>query len=188
MFDPWDPANATLREKVVEHLFLADLSRHLLLERRMPFEVLRAEFDAFGYDVVVEANGVMRHVQMKAGRSDGTNRRVEINTALVSKPGGCVVWIMIDPQTFMLGPFYWFGGEPGQPLPELGDRVARHTRGERGEKKLRPAMRVLRRTGFRRLESLSELGNALFGLGKSDKAAASCSSDIVSLDVVQSLK
>jgi hypothetical protein len=164
MFNPWAPSSTILREKVVEHLFLADLSRYLMLERRTPFEALRAEFDAFGYDVVVEAAGVMRHIQLKAGRSDGKRTEVEINTALANKPSGCVIWIMIDPKTFALGPFYWFGGEPGQPLPCLGDRVARHSKGDAtGVKKLRPAMRLLRKTGCRRVETFAELGEVMFG-------------------------
>lgn len=166
----------------------APVPRHIMLERRMPFEVLRAEFDAFGYDVVLEANGVMRHVQLKAARSDGTTRTVEINTTLVNKPGGCVVWIMVDPDTFTLGPFYWFGGDPGQPLPELGNRIARHSRGEEGEKKPRPAIRVLRRTGFRRFGTLAELGGAMFGPVKKDEAATSLGSDIVAIDEVESLE
>lgn len=51
MFDLWNPEHSVLREKVIEHIFLSELSRSLLLDMAMPFEVLRSEFDAFGYDV-----------------------------------------------------------------------------------------------------------------------------------------
>jgi len=47
MFDLWAPEHSVLREKVIEHTFLAELSRSLLLDMKMPFEVLRSEFDAF---------------------------------------------------------------------------------------------------------------------------------------------
>jgi hypothetical protein len=43
--------------------------------------------------------------------------RVGINAALQSKPSGCVIWLRFDPVTLALGPFLWFGGEPGKPLP-----------------------------------------------------------------------
>ncbi len=42
MFDLWAPEHSVLREKVVEHIFLAELARSLLLDLAMPFEVLRS--------------------------------------------------------------------------------------------------------------------------------------------------
>jgi hypothetical protein len=30
-----------------------------------------------------------------------------------------------------LGPFLWFGGELGKPLPPLGDKVSRHSKGNK---------------------------------------------------------
>ncbi|MGC2415417.1 MAG: hypothetical protein WA459_22310 [Stellaceae bacterium] len=90
-------------------------------------EVLRAEADAGGYDLVLESSGVLRHVQLKSGRRDAKRRQVTINSALMRKPAGCVVWIEFDPKTMTIGPFLWFGSEPHQPLPALGDRVAKHT-------------------------------------------------------------
>lgn len=166
MFDPWAPENSVLREKVVEHLFLSDLSRYLLLERATPFEVLRAEFDAFGYDLVIDVDGVQRHVQLKAGRLGGRRTEVDINVSLATKPSGCVIWIMVDPNTFALGPFYWFGGPPQHPLPELGDRIARHSKANAlGTKTARPKMRSVRKTAFRRLDTMAAVVASLFGPG-----------------------
>lgn len=164
MFDPWAPENSVLREKVIEHVFLADLARALLLKTRIPFEVLRSEFDANGYDLVVEAGGILRHIQLKAGRLGGKRANVGINTALSSKPGGCVVWMMVDEATLKLGPFYWLGGAPGEPLPPLGEKVARHTKGDAtGAKALRPALRVVPKGRFARLETIEEVAERLFG-------------------------
>ncbi len=164
MFDPWAPENSVLREKVIEHVFLAELSRALLLKSRIPFEVLRSEFDANGYDLVVEAGGILRHIQLKAGRLGGKRANVGINTALSGKPGGCVVWMMVDEATLKLGPFYWLGGAPGEPLPSLGDKVARHTKGDStGVKAFRPGMRVVRKGQFTRLETIEQVAERLFG-------------------------
>jgi len=164
MFDPWAPENSVLREKVIEHVFLAELSRALLLNTRIPFEVLRSEFDANGYDLVVEAVGVLRHIQLKAGRLGGKRAKVDINTALSGKPGGCVVWMMVDETTLKLGPFYWLGGAPGEPLPSLGDKVGRHTKGDSaGVKAFRPGMRVVPKGRFTRLEAIEQVAEKLFG-------------------------
>lgn len=37
MFDLWHAEHSVLREKVIEHIFLAELSRSLLLDLAMPF-------------------------------------------------------------------------------------------------------------------------------------------------------
>lgn len=170
MFDPWAPENSVLREKVIEHVFLAELSRALLLKTRIPFEVLRSEFDANGYDLVVEAGGVLRHIQLKAGRLGGKRANVDINTALSGKPGGCVVWMMVDETTLKLGPFYWLGGAPGEPLPPLGDKVGRHTKGDAtGVKALRPGMRVIPKGQFTRLETIEQVAEKLFGAPVTDE-------------------
>lgn len=58
MFDLWGPEHSVLREKVLEHIFLSELSKAFLLDLSVPFEVLRSEFDANGYDIVVEARGI----------------------------------------------------------------------------------------------------------------------------------
>jgi len=172
MFDLWAPEHSVLREKVIEHAFLAELSRSLLLDLAMPFEVLRSEFDAFGYDVVIEANRILRHVQLKATVATGSRSHVDVQLALADKPGGCVVWVFVDRETLRLGPFLWFGGEPGQPLPPLGDRAVRHTRGDsEGTKKVRAGLRRLPRGSFTRFDAISDLAMAMFGSGERNHAA-----------------
>jgi hypothetical protein len=172
MFDLWAPEHSVLREKVIEHTFLAELSRSLLLDMKMPFEVLRSEFDAFGYDVVIEANRVMRHIQLKATTATGARAHVDVQVALAGKPGGCVVWIFVDPQTLRLGPFLWFGGEPGRPLPSLGERAVRHTRGDaEGLKKVRAGLRRLPKGMFQKCQTIEELAKAMFGADANDHTA-----------------
>lgn len=103
MFDLWGPEHSVLREKALEHIFLSELSKALLLDLSVPFEVLRSEFDANGYDIVVEARGIVRHIQLKLTRVGGKRRNVDINLALADKPSGCVVWMMADPATLTIG-------------------------------------------------------------------------------------
>lgn len=163
MFDLWAPENSTLREKAIEHIFLSELSKVLLLDLRMPFEVLRAEFDANGYDVVIEACGVIRHVQLKATRVGGKRRHVDVNLALAEKPGGCVVWFMAEPTTLSIGPFLWLGGRPGERLPLTAGRAARHSRANAdGVKAERKALRNVSIRHFAKLGSMEELAGAMF--------------------------
>ena len=89
---------------------------------------------------------------------------MDVQVALANKPGGCVVWIFVDPANLGLGPFLWFGGEPGHSLPDLGDRSVKHTRGDAtGEKKVRSALRRLPKGMFTRFGSIEQLAMAMFG-------------------------
>ena len=154
-----------LREKVLEHLFVGDLLRCLWQKGAWDIEVLRAEVDRAGYDLVLECNGVLRHVQLKASYRSARTSKVGINVNLSRKPSGCVIWIWFDPETLDLGPFLWFGGPPREPLPPLGDRVARHTKGDRrGRKAERPNIRVLTKSRFEALPTMGAVVRELFGL------------------------
>jgi ADP-ribosyl-[dinitrogen reductase] hydrolase len=194
--DALDPALSSLREKMLEHVFLADLSRALWRQGRRDFEILRAEVDRGGYDVVVECGGAIRHIQLKSTHRHGKAREVPIQLALGSKPSGCVVWLIYDPMTMELGPFYWFGAAPGEPLPDLGGKVVRHTKGNKdGVRAERRGLRMLPRSRFARLETMEELALILFGtvaapsprdeegeiVDRGASSAASCSDDAVEL-------
>ncbi len=162
-FDPWGPHASVLREKVFEHLFLGDLTRTLLTAGRR-CEVLRAEFDGSGFDVALEADGVLRHVQLKAMRADGKRAHVDIHMALAAKPSGCVVWMLIDPETFETTAYRWFGGMPGRPLPDLGDKAVRHTKADgQGIKAERADLRQLGRRQFETIPTMARLIERLFG-------------------------
>ena len=156
--------DSSLRETVIEHLFVGDLLRCLWRQGSRDIEVLRAEVDRAGYDLVLESNGILRHVQLKASFRSAKTSQVGININLAQKLGGCVIWIWFDPDSMELGPFLWFGGSPGEPLPSLGDRVGRHSKGDRtGHKAERPNIRLLRKGQFSPISTMDEVTEALFG-------------------------
>lgn len=156
--------NSSLREKVIEHLFVGELLRHLWCNGVREIELLRAEVDAGGYDLVLECNGVGRHIQLKASHRSAKTGSVSVNTKLARKPNGCVIWIFFDPITLELGPFLWFGGPAGERLPDLGTRFGRHTRANsKGVKANRDSVRVLKKTEFSPLATMADVAHALFG-------------------------
>ncbi len=56
---------SNVREKILEHRLVSDLAE-VMVRRGVEMDVMRSEFDAHGHDVVLEAAGVIRHVQLKA--------------------------------------------------------------------------------------------------------------------------
>ena len=86
--------HSTLRERIVEHVFIGDALRALWRRGVADVEVLRSEFDAHGYDLVMARGPIVRHIQFKTGVRDKP-APVSVGRALADKPSGCVIWICV---------------------------------------------------------------------------------------------
>lgn len=160
-----DSLYSSYREKTLEHVFVGDCLRRLWALGVWDAEVLTADVDAAGYDLVMEVRGVLRHIQLKASFNGSNVYEQKINAKLGDKPSGCVVWMGFDPRTIELGPFYWFGGIPGEPLPRIDTfRKAKHTKGDStGKKGERRNSYILKRTTCKRVDTLDAVIELLFG-------------------------
>jgi hypothetical protein len=154
------------REKLLEHLFVGELLKHLWRKGMRNVEVLRSEVDSGGYDLVLECDGILRHIQLKASHQDSSTANVGINLHLAGKPSGCVIWLWFNPDTLQFNRYLWFGGTPGKPLPPLGDKAGKHSRGNKtGYKAERPNIRIVGRRAFTALATMDELAEVLFSKG-----------------------
>lgn len=156
---------SSYREVLLEHLLSGEVMKHLWLRGNIRIETLKPQVDDAGYDLVLEANGVVRHVQLKSSHAGSSTSDVRVSLHLAKKPSGCVVWLWFDPKTLRLGPYLFFGGSPGLPLPDIaGFKVAKHVKGNaQGVKLERPNVRVIPKNRFETLPSISELVLRLFG-------------------------
>lgn len=155
--------HSTLRERIVEHVLVGDALRTLWNLGVLDVEVLRAEFDAHGYDLVMARGRVVRHIQLKTGTTAKPGN-VSIAQALAEKPSGCVLWIRVT-AALEMGPFYWFGGAPGKPLPSLGQYTnpLRATHNKAGQRPPRLNHRLVPGKEFRALGTIQEVLTMLFG-------------------------
>ncbi|CAJ0686057.1 hypothetical protein ACU8YE_00080 [Ralstonia sp. VS2407] len=155
---------SVLRERIVEHVFVGEVLRRLWQRGVTDVEVLRSEFDAGGYDLVLSRGAVVRHLQLKSIVDGGKAVSVIINLKLAQKPSGCVLWIVVD-HALNLRSYRWLGARPGEPLPDLRDGPpARHTRAtSAGVKQLRAGHRVVHRRRFEVLDNLDVVLERLFG-------------------------
>jgi hypothetical protein len=155
--------HSLLRERIVEHGFVGDALRRLWCRGVADVEVLRSEFDSHGYDLVMTRGPTVRHIQFKTG-SSAKPKDVSVPLALGAKPSGCVLWIHVN-EHLEMGPFYWFGGPPGVPLPSIEafriPRRATHNKG--GVRPERANHRLVPPREFKRLAVLDEVLAALFG-------------------------
>lgn len=166
MLDQSHSLHSSLREKILEHLIIGEVLKCLWRKGLRDIEVLKAEVDSGGYDVVISCQGIIRHIQLKASYKGSATNEQKVQLSLGTKPSGCIVWMQFDPESLNLGPFYWFGGSPGQPLPDITiKKVAKHTKGNaQGEKLERPNLRVLVKRDFTKLEAINDVVFRLFGV------------------------
>jgi hypothetical protein len=158
---------------LLEHLFAGAIMSHMWLRGTERVEILKPQVDNGGYDLVLEANAAVRHIQLKASHRGSTTSHVNINMLLGEKPSGCVIWMLFDPTNLQLGPFLWFGAEPGEALPEISAYpVATHTRhNAAGVRPERPNIRAVPKSAFTRIDSLDEVVERLFGMSATSAVA-----------------
>lgn len=152
--------HSTLRERIVEHVFVGDALRRLWQLDVTDVEVLRAEFNSGGYDLVMSFRKTVRHIQLKTGKAAS----IKVSLKLMDKPSGCVIWINLTPELH-LHSYLWFGGAPGEPFPDIRHlKVAKQTRSNTsGVKTERPNLRILPRGRFQKIPTLDALLYQLFG-------------------------
>jgi len=156
--------HSVLRERIVEHVFVGEALRRLWQRGVTDVEVLRSEFDAGGYDLVMSYRQTVRHIQFKVMVVGASRGGITANLNLAQKPSGCILWIVVTP-ALELHSYLWFGNPPGQPLPDLLEmKTAKHAKANAAGIKLeRPNQRVVPRSAFIPVASLDDVLERLFG-------------------------
>jgi hypothetical protein len=156
--------HSTLRERIVEHIFVGKVLRWFWNHGIAEVEVLRSEFDAGGYDLVMSYKKIDRHIQFKTTVVGGKADSVKASLKLKEKPGGCIIWIFVTEDLELEESYRWLGGLPGHQLEILSPKFAKHTKGDsKGNKAERPQHRIIPRGDFDEPCSFDELMEKLFG-------------------------
>jgi hypothetical protein len=159
---------SSFREKLLEHVFLAEILQEMWLHRGQAVEVLHSEVDASGYDLVLECGDVVRHIQLKGSRKGSKTSRQTVDMRLAQKPAGIVVWLVFEEDqshAAMRLSYRYLGGPPKMPMPDLSAlAAARYTRANaKGQKAERPGHRTVPSGRFITVQDIQELATVLFG-------------------------
>lgn len=149
------PGMSHYAENLLEHVFISDVLQECAFVRHQTIEVLHAEVDDGGYDLVFELGDIVRHVQLKSRLKKGATKRIKVNANLERHTGGCIVLMSweVTPKGRASLHYRWFGGAPAEPtkrLPDKGDSD-------------KPGFCILRLGDFELLEGISDLVSRLFG-------------------------
>jgi hypothetical protein len=155
---------SSLRENIVEHLFVGELLRRLWQLSIYDAEVLKSDFDAGGYDLVLSRGPLVRHIQLKVIRAGGARSHINVNLRLAERASGCVLLIGVD-DALNFTSFKWFGSDPGHPLPDIGALPAvKHTKGNaQGVKAPREGHRSVKVKHFKPVNGFDALLTVLLG-------------------------
>jgi hypothetical protein len=157
--------HSSYREMVLEHLFVGEIMRYCWCNELPRIEMLKSQVDNSGYDIVLESDAIMRHIQLKASHVGAATPGVNINIELANKPSGCVIWMFFDETSLRFSHFLWFGQAPGERLASLeGFRTGTHNkRNAQGIKTERANIKRLPKAAFSKLVTIEEVATKLFG-------------------------
>lgn len=162
----YDPSAdySSLRESILEHVFLGALGRELWARGHYAVEVLRAEVDRAGYDVVVTVDHQTRYIQLKSLSTGARTTGWPISEPLARKPGGCVVVICVDRFTLNIDQYLFFGSDPDKRLPDISasKQAKRVTFNSAGARPARKNHRTVAKGRFEPVPDMQSLADRLF--------------------------
>jgi hypothetical protein len=157
---------SSLRESIIEHLFIGEILKELWKEHATQVEVLKPQVDDAGYDMVIECKrdsksgtSIPCYIQLKSSFDGSKTAKVSLSVKLTNRPNWCAIWVFFDPKTLSLGPFLWFGSAKGQPSPDIAHlKTTKHTKGDAtGNKANRPGHRDVPKSKFVKLASIRDV-------------------------------
>lgn len=155
-------------EKMIEHTFVSEMLQEAWIRKGMQIEILRSEIDNSGYDIILCSNNINRYVQLKTSDVSARTNMQNINTALLKKENGCVVWIVrhenLESGRYRFS-YRYFGAPIGSDFPDTSKfRKAKHSRGNSlGVKNERPNILRVPRSSFKEIPDSQSLLEILFG-------------------------
>ena len=155
-------------ENMVEHVFISEVLQEAWIRLGCRIDVLRAEVDDSGYDIVLSLGKVARYIQLKTSEEGAARSKQNLNIALAEKPNACIIWIERKPDDKsgrFVFEYLFFGTEAECTFPDISKyKTAKHTRANAdGFKKEREAIREIPKSAFIRISSMRSLLERLFG-------------------------
>lgn len=142
--------HSSLRESIIEHLFVGEILRQLWCQNKFKVEVLKPQVDNAGYDLAIACDGTLWHIQLKTCNAGGKRSSVNVGLELTKKPNWCVIWIFIDKDDLGFKSFRWFGSQEfHRSFDGEHFKAVKHTKGDaKGKKAERPGHFEVSRSKF----------------------------------------
>lgn len=159
--------NSLYFEKIIEHRFISDIMTYCWYKKGTTLEIIHAEIDTNGYDLIISYNNCNRYIQLKTSEEGGSTSTQKINLSLINKENPCIIWIIRnynkDKNDFNLKYLFW-GSNVDESLPDIGKyKTAKHTKANSiGIKKYRQNTKIIPKRDFIEINSFEQLFEKLF--------------------------
>lgn len=153
-------------ENVLTHSMISSLAGDLW--RRDPevrMDILRTEVDESGFDLVLTMSGQGRYIQIKQVNSEGRNKNFSVRADFALMPGSCVVVIVHRDSDLSIEGYRFFGAALNKPMSSVdgfNSSILPGRRGKDGNRRVREHYRDIPGACFTKLNSVSDLLEALF--------------------------
>jgi hypothetical protein len=156
----YDSDFSTFFEKMYQHIFVYEVLDKAL-SMSLKVSILNGEVDAYGYDIVLICNNIVRHVQLKGVEKDKLKKQ-SVHILLGDKPCGCVivlVWKVIRERVVF--EYFYYGSNSKTPLLL---KTFRNSKDPKNPKKRKKNKKDIPKKEFRRLNDIFEVISILFDI------------------------
>jgi hypothetical protein len=159
--------NSLYFEKLIEHRFISDIMAYCWYKKNETLEIIHAEIDNNGYDLLLCYKNIDRYIQLKTSEEKSTTSQQNINLSIISKKNPCIVWIVrkfdLNKNDFVFKYLFW-GSKIGEPLPNVEKLKTskRTTANSKGVKKERENFRIITKKDFIEFSNIEKLFEQLF--------------------------
>jgi hypothetical protein len=162
MIRPGLSENSTYIESVMEHQFLYLVLSHLWEKHGLVAEVLRADVDNSGYDLLIETKGVVRFIQLKSHSSDKKPGNKSIHLSLAAKTNPCMIILDYAPKTLAVEKYWWWDGTAFSPEGRAhAKKSKRNSESKRDDRKNHV---IVKASEFKRVADMAQLVRLLFSV------------------------
>jgi hypothetical protein len=128
--------------------------------------IFNSEVDDSGFDLVLACRQKLRYLQIKQVHLGGRASKFSIRQDFSLMNGSCVVVIVYTEDSLSIDHFLFYGGEIDEAMPPIDGNKPSIVPGRRdanGNRKIRGHYRDIKRSQFKKMSTVSELLDALFG-------------------------
>lgn len=154
-------------ENVLTHSLIAKIAQ--VLWKRDPWfdlQVFKADVDDAGFDLVLGCQGVMRYIQIKQTYLQGKAVKYSMRLDFARMKDACAVVLVYDGATLEIDHCLFYGGAPGESMPDIEGNKVSLSPGRRtadGARKARENYRDVPRKCFEGPLTTADLVQRLFG-------------------------
>jgi hypothetical protein len=159
--------NSLYFEKLVEHRFISDIMTYCWHKKGVTLEIIHAEIDINGYDLIISYKNTNRYIQLKTTDIKSKTYNQNFNSLILNKENPCIIWILRsydnNKNDYDFSYLFW-GSDVKKSLPDIEKyKTAKQNKPNlSGKKEYRKNIKIIPKKDFIKFNTIEKLFNKLF--------------------------